>query len=396
MNGEQAAIDALELGLRNSSRRFWRFQDLPDLPESATCVGLDASTGAWLGEEAFGEHRYALRTTRRAYYLLKRFMPRRARLRLRRVYQGRGPVSPIGWPIEQGLVRIREQQAAAALEDAGMAEAACIDFWPDGRDSAFVITHDVEGPDGMGRVMQLAQIDARHGFVSSFNFVPERYKVDVGLRRELHDMGFEVGVHGLKHDGLLFWSSRVFSGRACKINRFVANWEASGFRAPLTHRQPVWMQALNVDYDSSFFDTDPFEPMPGGTGSIWPYFCGRFVELPYTLPQDSTLFELLGECGPSIWLDKLSFITRHRGMALVNVHPDYIFKERSRTRAYETLLAKARESGCWNALPKDVACWWRERDGFGDDGHPRFGLQIRVLRIPVSNAPWDDWRRVIS
>ena len=35
-------------------------------------------------------------------------------------------------------------------------------------------------------------------------------------------MGFEVGIHDLKHDGHLFSSSRGFKQRAAKINRLCA------------------------------------------------------------------------------------------------------------------------------------------------------------------------------
>ena len=45
------------------------------------------------------------------------------------------------------------------------------------------------------------------------------------------------------------------------------------------------MRHLEIEYDLSFFDTDPFEPIPGGTMSIWPFFIGHFVELPYTLAR---------------------------------------------------------------------------------------------------------------
>jgi glycosyltransferase involved in cell wall biosynthesis len=48
------------------------------------------------------------------------------------------------------------------------------------------------------------------------------------------------------------------------------------------------------------------------------------VELPYTLPQDSTLFLLLREATPEIWFRKLDWVAQRNGMALVNVHPDYI------------------------------------------------------------------------
>lgn len=33
-------------------------------------------------------------------------------------------------------------------------------------------------------------------------------------------------------------------------------------------RHPLWMQSLDIEYDLSFFDTDPYEPMAGGSMSM--------------------------------------------------------------------------------------------------------------------------------
>ena len=49
-----------------------------------------------------------------------------------------------------------------------------------------------------------------------------------------------------------------------------------------------------------------------------------YVELPYTLAQDSTLFLTLREKTIAIWKRKLDWIADHGGMALLNVHPDYV------------------------------------------------------------------------
>src|SRR5260370_30444939 len=48
------------------------------------------------------------------------------------------------------------------------------------------------------------------------------------------------------------------------------------------------------------------------------------MELPYSLPQDSTLFLVLKETSPDIWKRKLDWIAGRGGMALMNVHPDYV------------------------------------------------------------------------
>ena len=46
------------------------------------------------------------------------------------------------------------------------------------------------------------------------------------------------------------------------------------------------------------------------------------IELPVTLPQDHTLFGLLGETTAQTWLAKLHQIKSANGMACVLTHPD--------------------------------------------------------------------------
>jgi len=131
---------------------------------------------------------------------------------------------------------------------------------------------------------------------------------------------------------------------------------------------------LDVQYDASTFDTDPFEPQPDGAETIFPFWKegpkGRgYVELPYTLPQDSTLFLLFGESNPDLWLQKFDWVAQHGGMALVNVHPDYMRFDGDgasyRTFPsdfYGRLLQHVREKygqSVWHALPKEVAAFTR-------------------------------------
>jgi hypothetical protein len=124
------------------------------------------------------------------------------------------------------------------------------------------------------------------------------------------------------------------------------------------------MHELGCGYDSSFPDTDPFEPQPGGCCSILPYFLGDVVELPITLAQDHTLFEILREPDISLWRDKATWIAEHGGLVNVVVHPDYLLDD-DRLRRYEELLAFLTSmEGGWHALPREVASWWRRRAAF--------------------------------
>ena len=265
------------------------------------------------------------------------------------------------WPIEDRFVRFQWEVARQLMHQTEQNQLTMRSFWPGGKNFTVVLTHDIETTEGQSFVRKVADLEENLGFRSSFNFVPDRYKLDHHLINELCERGFEVGLHGLKHDGKLFSSENTFKKRSLAINSYLKELNAVGFRSPLMHRNPEWMQALNIEYDLSFFDTDPYEPMPGGCMTIWPYTIGRFIELPYTLVQDSTLGFVLGETTPRIWLDKIEFIKNFWGMALLNTHPDYL-KDPKIWNIYQEFLLKVKDqNNYWHALPRDVARWWRKR-----------------------------------
>ena len=178
------------------------------------------------------------------------------------------------------------------------------------------------------------------------------------MLQQLRDEGFEVGVHGLYHDGR---DISELEARLPQIQQYAEQWGATGFRSPATLRDWKSMPRLGLDYDSTYSDTAPYEPQPGGCCSWLPYMIDDLVELPITLPQDHTLFELLGGLDESLWLKKARFLRDRGGMALVLTHPDYARNERL-VRAYTNLLAEfAEDSTAWKPLPREVSQWWRRR-----------------------------------
>jgi hypothetical protein len=246
--------------------------------------------------------------------------------------------------------------------------------WPEGKQFAFILTHDVELQGGHDKCKQLLLLEKELGFKSSFNFVPERYKVSPELRKIIWDEGFEVGVHGLYHDGKLFRSKEIFDERAKQINNYLKEWNSKGFRAPAMHHNLEWIKELNIEYDLSTFDTDPFEPQSDGVGTIFPFWIegdgtkNTYVELPYTLVQDFTLFILMKEKSIRIWKEKLDWIVENGGMALLNVHPDYLnFENKNRleefpVQHYSDFLKYVRENYSgkyWNVLPYHVAQYFK-------------------------------------
>ncbi len=360
----------------NTPADFWHCQ--PDIAQvqwetaaiqASSVLGLshqwddfDTLLESTLGEGQFGYHHWELSHAKNLYYRCKPFLPRSLTRGLRQMYsQSAHGGALLNWPIEDRYVRFQWELMRQLLILQGCQSIDFVHFWPQGKQFACVLTHDIETSKGAAYVRAVADLEEELGFRSSFNFVPERYRIDPGLLDELRRRGFEIGVHGLYHDGRLFSSHKEFDARAQRINHYMEAFGAVGFRSPLTMRQPEWMQALEIEYDLSFFDTDPYEPIPGGTMTIWPFMLGRFVELPYTLVQDYTLVSVLRQSTPLTWFRKVDFIRAYHGMVLLNTHPDYLLDKTTWKVYAEFLQGMSEMDGCWHVLPKEVAQWWKTR-----------------------------------
>ncbi len=300
------------------------------------------------------------------FYRLKPLIPRPLQLAARRLlirWQGL-PEFP-AWPLDESVARLVRFYARCLLLASGSAELPFRWFWPRPHLSALIVTHDVETAEGLQLALEIADLEEERGLRSSFNIVASSYPIDRGIVRELRDRGFELGVHGLYHDRSMFSGREAFEAQQPALRDAVAMLRAQGFRSPATHRVFEWLGELPVSYDCSVPHSDPFEPQPGGCCSVWPFFIGGVVELPYTLPQDHTLFNLLRHRSIGVWLRQLERIEQLHGLAQVLTHPDPGYLGNSRNRAlYVELLDVIRErSTVWRALPREVAAWWRQRDG---------------------------------
>jgi len=293
------------------------------------------------------------------YYFLKPSIPRRLQVNLRRIrFLFKRKLYTNNWPIDENARKKPDEWSG----------------WPDQKKFALVLTHDVETAKGLDKCYELIKIEERLGFRSSFNFLSEEYKVVPELRHYIINSGFEVGLHGLTHDGRLFKSKKRFQKHAPRINYYLKEWQSVGFRSPSMHHRLDWLHNLNIEYDASTFDTDPFEPQPDGIRTIFPSFVqgnpfGKgYVELPYTLPQDHTLFIIMKERDIDIWKQKLDWIVKNGGMALLLTHPDYMnFKgtklryEEYPAEYYEKFLdyIKVKYKGqYWHVLPREIARYW--------------------------------------
>jgi hypothetical protein len=324
---------------------------------------------------------------RRLYYSLRPLIPRSVQIKFRQsIVPLQSKTSFPLWPLDFSHDDLSRDVLHLILQLSDSTSIPFIWYWPDNYSYAAVLTHDVETALGCKNIPRIAELEKKYGFRSLWNFVPERYKFDRQLIEDLKTEGFEIGVHGLNHDGHLFDSYSIFLDRAKKINHYLQNWESVGFRAPSALRKLDWIsQHIEAQYDSSCPTAEVHAPQPGGCCSVFPFFAGSLVELPFTLPQDHTIFVILEGKDKGIWFDVSSQIIARNGLVNIVVHPDYI-EENDNLAEYEKYLIWIRNQGQgWFALPREVAQWWRTRCNlelvYSDRGWGVVGVDADRARI---------------
>jgi peptidoglycan/xylan/chitin deacetylase (PgdA/CDA1 family) len=367
--------DTNAAALTAGSRRGWTDETpiVDELGVTRSAVGRGADGSVLLPFDidapldALLEERYTLRrrglrqVATRGYYRARRVIPRQLQMTLRRRYRAIQERSPFpAWPTETSLHRL-EALILGLVEEVAGEPLPWISHWPNDYQWTLVLTHDVERAGGYRLVERMQAIEAQNGLRSAWYFVPERdYVVEDALLARLRDAGCEICLHGLHHDGRDM-TPGVFHQRLPAMQRYAKQWGAQGFRSPSTHRDAALLRELGLQHDSSWSDVATYEPEPGGSCSWLPYFIGDVVELPITLPQDHTLFDLRGERTEERWLEKAAFLREEGGMGLLLTHPDYLV-EPERLALYERFLAaQATDTSAWHALPREVADWWRRR-----------------------------------
>ncbi|MHC4205521.1 MAG: polysaccharide deacetylase family protein [Planctomycetota bacterium] len=296
------------------------------------------------------------------YYTLKPYLPKAMLLQYRRFWAR--------------FVRARYRHDWPICQAAGTAPP---DWpgWPGEKKFALVLTHDVDTHKGVRWCREMLELERGLGFRSGVFFVAERYPIPDDLRDYIVSNDCEVGVHGLKHDGRLYSSDAEFQERAIRIRQYLKQWKAVGFRSPAMHHRLDLLGTLGTEYDCSTFDVDPFEPQPDGMNTIFPFWVSGtgdhsgYVELPYTIPQDFTVFILLRQRGIDLWKRKLDWIAERGGMALIITHPDYMDFEGGRrsgstvypSQYYANFLEYIRKRYAgqyWHVLPRDIASFWKQ------------------------------------
>lgn len=301
------------------------------------------------------------------YYFIRPLLPVGIRSRLQKLYlRDWKSIQFPHWPVDSSVDELFRQLLLLSIKSSGGERVPFIWFWPDGAPSCSIMTHDVETTIGRDFCATLMDIDDAFGIKSSFQIVPEeRYGVEREFLSSIRDRGFEVVVHDLNHDGHLYRTRKQFLERAAKINAYGKQYGADGFRAGILYRKQVWYDALEFSYDMSVPNVAHLDPQRGGCCTVMPYFIGNILELPVTMTQDYTLFNILNDYSIDLWKRQMDLIMEKHGLMSFIVHPDYIARSRERN-VYEQLLnhlcGLRQEKGVWMATPGEVNRWWRQRD----------------------------------
>lgn len=274
------------------------------------------------------------------------------------------------WPIEKSVELIRRLVLECIKLQGGETKRAGNGFWPESKNFAIVLTHDVDTAKGFRNIDKIAKLEEERGFVSTWFIVAKGYKKDKVLLNGLLNKGHEIAMHGDYHDsGLSFLERAKIKNRFKKCLDFIEAYKIRGFRAPsLLHSKELMNVLLEFGfYDSSVPDTGKLSPFPQTVGccSIFPYMNNNVLEIPITLPLDSSLIFLRfnPDAMMDIWKRKMCWIRQVGGMLVLDTHPEpHFIADECYLESYRLFLDELSSyNDAWVATAGSVADWWKRR-----------------------------------
>ncbi|GEM_PF-6791871 len=241
-------------------------------------------------------------------------------------------------------------------------------LYPEGREFAFLMTHDVDSEYGQKKIQGLLDIEENSGLRSCSFFVPASYQLNHRLLESMISKGHEIGCHDVRHDTKIAFTSesnirREFEG----IRGFVRAFDVKGFRAAGFLRTQSLMTVVSetFKYDSSIPEK-----------RIMPYLNGCFrqhpfnmfnglLEIPMTLPSDGELLSLGFSVDEifEIWRSKIQILSLINGCAVFLNHPEIGFSDgKEMTALYEKFLGTViADFKPWICLPRELSDWRQGR-----------------------------------
>lgn len=270
------------------------------------------------------------------------------------------------WPLDPSLDTIRQIYLnTLRLIDK---EIKPVPFWPGNKKYVLMLTHDIDTEEGFRNIYRFAELEEEYNFRSCWYVVGKHYKLDFSLLNLLLKKGFEIGLHGDNHDNkLAFLAVSKMEERFKECLPLIDKLDMRGFRSPSLLRTSRLMEKVSAFflYDSSIPDTANFPSSGNGCGTVFPFFVNNLIELPVTIPPEGTLLSrgFTPEGILNMWLEKLSWIKKVGGVAVLITHPEpQLSGNKAMLEIYRQFLRElSTDKEAWLALPWQVANHWRER-----------------------------------
>jgi peptidoglycan/xylan/chitin deacetylase (PgdA/CDA1 family) len=295
-------------------------------------------------------------------------VPGSLRLRLFQWLVKPTPDSPPGvlfpsWPIDGSVETLRFMyRRALAIAGAPALESA---HWPNGKRSAFAISHDVDTAQGFRLIREVAAFENDLGIRSTWFIVGDLFGIDPSVLDDLRAQGHEIALHGDRHDNTIAYrTSGEIERRLDAAARTTARWDVRGFRSPSLLETPTLRRVLRERfvYASEVPDTeiDSLIAPRRGCGTCFPFRREGSLEIPLTLPlEDKLIMRGMNEAAIlEHWRAKAAWVREVGGVVQLSIHnePHLLSKCRG---AYAALVRDAAaDATVWRTTLVDLADWW--------------------------------------
>jgi len=258
-----------------------------------------------------------------------------------------------GWPIEKSIDLKRNEKVK----------------WPNNKKYAVCLTHDVDTKRGIKNIRLFYDLEKKYGLKSTY-FIVAKNLMFTDFLKKIEKEGYEIACHGYSHDNkLAYLKKEKIRNRLKKCRELMKEFNVKGFRAPslLTSDSLYSVMPSFFSYDSSVPDTDPFllDSPDRGCCTVFPFMRNKLVVIPITVPMDSSL--ILARYKPEeiyrIWLEKISYIKKNRGVINIVTHAENCFSSnKEMLDIYERLLKKIKkDKRIWAATMNELAEFWKNR-----------------------------------
>lgn len=220
------------------------------------------------------------------------------------------------------------------------------------------LTHDIDSRAGFAWVKEIAQLEKRMGLRSCWNVVTHHYRIDYELLDWLAGEGFEIGIHGSRHDNrLAFLSEEEMEDRFQRMRSFQERYRVVSFRSPSWLRSARLFRKVGQYFAVDLSTLDWDEICPGGYGGVLSaraFHRGALCFLPCTIPLEVPIVKgLPWREANSYWAPKLAWLKEIGGVALCNTHPEpYYSGNCEALSSYQSFLEAALREGFAPRLPR--------------------------------------------